>query len=730
MRAAVSVASRAGRPRRRRSATASTTGAGRSAGRLPDASLLPMTTTDAVRAMLGARSVAVVGASARPGSFGERLVTEVLRSPSAPTVRLVNPRYDELSGQRCVASLDDVEGPVDVVLLGVGDAALDDQLARCAARGDRSAVVFGNAALAGQRDRLAAVARDAEMALCGGGCMGFVNVVGGLRAIGYLERDPLPAGPIALVTHSGSAFSALLRTRRALGYTLAVSSGQELVTTAGDYVDYALDIEETRVVALLLESPRATDRLAVALRRAAEADVPVVLLTVGGSPAGAEMVAAHSGAIAGADAGWEALSDATGALRVRDLDEMVNTLELLALGVRARSTGAGGGIATAHDSGAERPLTADLAHSLGVPFADISSPTTATLDALLDAGLVAGNPLDVWGTGAETHTRLAGCLRAMVSDPAVAVTALSVDLVEEYDGDTSYVDALLDVRTDTDAPLVALSHVSSAVDMDAARLLRSRGVPVLEGTASGLVALRNLLALRDRPPLSSRVAAVIEARRDWWLGRLAAGPLDTTERLGLGADYGNRAVATRCVASRDDAVAAAAELGYPVVLKTDEAAVAHKSDVDGVRLDLPDEVAVKASYDDLAGRLGERVAVRTMAPPGVELTVGMIRDPAFGPIVIVAAGGIFVELLDDRAVALPPVDDATARRMVERLRCRPMLAGARGRPRADLGSGGPAVVAVAQRAVGRAPAWAAVDLTRAAAGPDGVLAVDVLLVPT
>src|SRR4051812_9545491 len=544
-----------------------------------------MTTTDAVHAMLGARSVAVVGASARPGSFGERLVTEVLRSPSAPAVHLVNPRYDEVFGRPCVASLDAVDGPVDVVLLGVADDALEGELARAAARGDRSAVVFGNSVLDGQRSRLAAFARAAGMALCGGGCMGFVNIVGGLRAIGYLEREPLPAGPIALVTHSGSAFSALLRTRRALGYTLALSSGQELVTTVADYVDYALDLAETRVVALLLESPRATDRLLASLRRAAEADVPAVLLTVGGSPAGAEMVAAHSGAVAGADAGWEALAEATGALRVGDLDEMVNTLELLALGVRARPTSARGGIATVHDWGAERTLTADVAHGLGLPFAELSASTMATLDALLDPGLVPGNPLDVWGTGADTRSLLAGCLRAMTADPSVAVTALSVDLVEEYDGDTSYVDALLDVRAETHAPLVALSHVSSAVDLEAATLLRSRGVPVLEGTTSGLSALRHLLALCDRPPLPSRTAAVMEARRDWWLARLAgattgaAGGLDAAERLAIVADYGIPAVATRCVTSRDDAVAAAAEIGYPVVLKTDEVGVVHKSDV-------------------------------------------------------------------------------------------------------------------------------------------------------
>src|SRR4051794_23005765 len=218
--AVVCVASRAGRPRKQQSATGSTTDGGRSVARRPDAaSLLPMTTPDAVRAMLGARSVAVVGASARPGSFGERLVTEVFRSPSAPAVHLVNPRYDEVFGRPCVKSLDGVDGPVDVVLLGVGDDALDGKLAQAAARGDRSAVIFGNAVLDGQRARLAAVARDAGMALCGGGCMGFVNVVGGLRAIGYLERDPPQSGPIALRTHSGSALSAPPATRPALGYT-------------------------------------------------------------------------------------------------------------------------------------------------------------------------------------------------------------------------------------------------------------------------------------------------------------------------------------------------------------------------------------------------------------------------------------------------------------------------------------------------------------------------------
>ncbi|MGH3582413.1 MAG: CoA-binding protein, partial [Mycobacterium sp.] len=245
----------------------------------------------AVASMLGARSVAVVGASARPDSFGARMIIEAQRSSAR--MHLVNPRYDSIGDLPCASSLADLDEPVDLVLLGVPDTALVDQVAAAADAGARSAVVFG--AANGVRDKVAAVASEAGMALCGAGCMGFVNNATGLRALGYLEPDPVPPGGVSLVTHSGSAFSTLLRSRRGFGFRLAVSSGQELVTDTADYVDYALDTG-TELSALLLETPRAVPRLRAALHRAHEKGVPAVILPVGRSPRGQAMVAAHSGA--------------------------------------------------------------------------------------------------------------------------------------------------------------------------------------------------------------------------------------------------------------------------------------------------------------------------------------------------------------------------------------------------------------------------------------------------
>jgi acyl-CoA synthetase (NDP forming) len=683
--------------------------------------------------MLGARSVAVVGASRRPDSFGERMVIEARRSRAR--VHLVNPRYPEVAGQRCLPSLAAIGEPVDLVLLGVGDDAVATELEAAAAAGARSAVVFGSAHGPGLRARLRSIARAAGMALCGGGCMGFVNLRTGLRALGYLERHPIQAGPVSLVTHSGSVFSTLLRTRRAIGFRLAVSSGQELVTGTADYLEYVLDQEGPDggrgVVALVLETVRAPDRLRGQMRRAADLDVPVVLLPVGRTAAGSRLVAAHSGAIAGAHGAWEALAGDTGALAVRDLAELTDTLELLALSRRPRAglrSGRSLGLAAVHDSGAERALTADLAHELDVPVAAIGPATRDRLAAVLDNGLEPDNPLDVWGTGTDPAALLRECLGAMAADPAVGVTVLAVDLVPEYDGDTSYPDAVLaaaaDARAAGHGPVAVLAGLASAVDDETAGRLRAAGVAVLEGTRSGLVALRHFLEWGAAPCPPAPVVDV--DRQACWRDRLRR-PLTGAEAFALLADYGVTAAPVRPAGDVDAAVTAALDLGFPVVLKTDEPGIAHKSDVGGVVLGLADEAGVRAAYADLASRLGPRVLVAATAPPGVEVSVGMVHDPMLGPMVVLAAGGSLVELLADAVFALPPVTEAHARQLLDRLRIAPLLQGFRGAPAGDVVALARCVAGVAQLAVELGDRLGALEVNPVLVSPSGALAVDVLV---
>ncbi|WP_179469868.1 acetate--CoA ligase family protein [Mycolicibacterium vinylchloridicum] len=674
-----------------------------------------------VAAMLEARSVALVGASPKPGSFGERMIIEARRSTAR--MQLVNPRYDSIDGIACAPSLAALDQPVDLVLLGVPDAVLLDEMKAAAAVGARSAVIFGSAHGTELRQAVAEAATEAGMAVCGAGCMGFVNNVTGLRALGYLEPDPLPPGGVSLVTHSGSAFSTILRAGRGFGFRLAVSSGQELVTDTADYVDYVVEDPGTTLIALLLETPRSVGRLRAGLHRAAQRGIPVVILPVGHSPRGRAMVAAHSGALAGDAAGWQAFCADTGAILVSDMAEFTDTIELFEAGRRRRA--GSHGIATVHDSGAERALCADIAHDLAVDFAELAAPTLAAIGDLLDDGLAPGNPLDVWGTGADTRELFGGCLRALVDDAGVAVTALAVDLVTEFDDDTAYADAALDVTAGSDAPLAVLTSVPSAIDPPTAKRLRDNGVPVLEGARSGIAALGHLA--RWPLPVATAVPPIDSARARRWTARLTEPGWDAPAAFALLADYGIPVTQSRAAHDVTEALAAAEVIGYPVAIKT--LGSAHKSDVGGVVLGVGDRESLRLAYEEMAGRLGPDVSIDAMASAGVEISLGVVRDDNFGPLIVVAAGGTLVELLADRAVACAPVSREAAVALLRSLHTAPLLAGWRGAPPVDIEALVEAIVGFSQLATELGEHLDAVEANPVIASPTGVVAVDALVFP-
>lgn len=687
--------------------------------------------SEATRRMLEASSIAVVGASARPGSFGDRLAREALNSPCGPTVHFVHPKYSSVHGHPCVPTLGDVPDPVDLVLLGVPDHALVDQVAAASDRGDGGAVVFGSAV--GLGERLTAAAAAGGLALCGAGCMGFVNASKGVRAIGYVERPALGPGPVALITHSGSIFSALLRTHRDLAFSLAVSSGQELVTTTADYLAYAALLDETRVIGLFLETIRDVTALRAGLALARERDIAVAALTVGGSPTGRAMVNAHSGALAGNDGAWEALFTAYGVHRVRNLDELVDTLEVFARSRRPqrprRSAGHQvGGIATLHDSGGERALVADAAHAENVPFATLNEHTRARLTELLAPGLSPDNPLDVWGTGRDTEALFTGCMEALAADPNVDVIVLAVDLFEEYDGDEAYPRAVESMLGRTAKPIAVLSNSAAVTDVQQAHRLREAGVPVLEGTVSGLRALKHLLdhstyAVSSPEPLLHDLE-----RQRRWRERLARSPLDSRDAAQLVIDYGIAAAVPVRVGSDAEAVSAAEVAGYPVVLKTARPGVHHKVDVAGVAIGLTDRAAVVAAYADLDERLGPAVDVEPMVDGDVELALGVVQDPMLGSLVVLAVGGVLVEVVGQRRVALAPLTTGQAEAMINGLPVvAALLEGVRGRPPVDRAAVASALVSISQLASELGDVLDAVDVNPLKCGPLGATAVDVLV---
>ncbi len=692
----------------------------------------------ALRRMLEPRSVAVVGASIKQGSLGASMMRELRRGGFEGAVYPVNPGYDEVDGYRCYPSILEVPQPVDLAILGVANARVEQALTDAAASGAASAVTFSSLyeePVSGPdlRARLRAIAVEHGMPMCGGNGMGFANVGSKTRAVGFETPDELREGPVTFISHSGSAFSALSFSDRGIGFNLLVSSGQEVVTTMAEYVGYALDLESTRVLGLLLETVRDPVAFRSQLARSAEQGVAVLALKVGRSAASQAMVTAHSGALAGEHGAYEALFDAYGVHEMRTLDEMADTMELFS---SPRRVSGGSGIASVHDSGGERAMVVDLAGEIGVPFAQVGAATIARIEDTLDPGMESANPLDAWGTGIDGDRIFRDAFAAFRDDPEVSVSVFCIDLTKQGE---PYGEGYLQISREnweaSDQPFCLLSNLASAVEQPEARMLRDVGIPVLEGTDSGLRALRHLLddaAWRARPA-AEVPAPVDEEVRSRWSEELSGGRLSEARAMQLLEDYGIPTVDTVPIVPPDgfaEVLVAAEKIGYPVALKTASPEIAHKTEAGGVRLGLADAQDLTQAYEDLTSRLGPMVTVAAMAPPGVEVALGIVNDPTFGPLVLVAAGGILVELLHDRALAMPPLDDAGARRLLDRLQMRPVLDGVRGSPPADVDALVHAISRLSSLAADLGDRLSALDINPVIVGPSGCLAVDALVEPS
>jgi acetate---CoA ligase (ADP-forming) len=691
----------------------------------------------ALQRMLEARSVAVVGASVREGSLGRQMLLELERGGYEGAIYPVNPGYDEIAGLRCFPSIGEVPEAVDLAILGVANARVERALREAADAGAGSAVTFSSLheeeppepGMPPLAERVAAIARERGMALCGGNGMGFVNARAKLRATGFLTPDELEPGAVTFLSHSGSGWAAFLFNDRAIRFNLLVSSGQEIVTTMDEYMSYALDLETTRIVGLFLETVRRPAGFLAALQKAAERNVPVFALKVGRTEGSKEMVVAHSGALAGEHGAYEAVFDAYGVHECRDLEEMADAIELFSSPRRATT---GTGIASLHDSGGERALFVDLATDTGVPLAAISDDTMAKIAAVLDPGLVAENPLDAWGTGIDADRIYRESFRALHDDPETAAVAFVVDLTRQGEPyDEGYLRVARDVWEQTTKPFCVISNLPATIADDEVGILRGAGIPVLEGTVTGLRALKHLL---DDAEVATRPAAVPPAGsadgiEGEWRRRLAdAADLSEVAALGLLAAYDIPVVDALPARSLDEAELAAEKVGYPVAVKT-AANVSHKSDVRGVRLNVSDVEELRETYRDLSDRLGGDVTVAAMAPPGVEVALGIVRDATFGPLVVVAAGGVLVELLHDRKLALPPIGEDAARRLIDRLAIRPLLDGARGAPPSDVDALARAVSRLSVLAVELGDLIAELDVNPMIVSPAGCVAVDALVVP-
>lgn len=677
-------------------------------------------------------SVAVLGASSKPDSMGEWALANLDKGGFTGSVYPVNPGYRELAGRRCYAELAELPEVPSLVIFAIGDRRIEEALDDAIGLGVPAAVIMSPLALDEDshpplKDRVRQRVSAAGMLVCGANGMGFYNVRDRVWACGFDSADHEPPGSVAIISHSGAGMSGIIDCEARLAINFAVSTGNELSVTMDQYLDFVLDLPETRAIGLFIESIRRPDRFVAALGKAAARQIPIVALKTGRTEEAAAMTVSHSGALAGDDAVFDAVFERFGVQRVRDQDEWTTALIML----DALHPVGDGGLVTLHDSGGERQLIVDLAAEAGVPLSELSGPSRDALTRILPPELPAVNPLDAWSRGG-THAAedMATCFSLLLGDPGAALGAVVHNRAPYGKVYASYLGYLERAAGDTGKPVALVSARQGSGHDDLPVAATRRGLPVLDGVWPFLVGVRSLFACRDFFARSANETSVpddrIVAR---WRKRLRSGAPDEALALAMLEDFGISTAQPAAAGSLDEVLAAARAIGYPVALKSAQPGLAHKSDVGGVCLDLGSDEALRDAYRRMSRRLGPRVIVAAMIADGVEMLLGARNDPQFGPVVVLGFGGVLAETLGDVVCALAPFGPEDAQRYLDGLRLRPLLDGVRGKPAVDTPAFCRAAADFSALVYALAGVIDEIDVNPVIATPGGAIAADALVVP-
>jgi acetyltransferase len=694
--------------------------------------------------MFAPSSVAVIGATSRPGTVGRSVLENLLSGKFQGKVYAVNAKHPEVLGLKTYASIRDIPGQVDLAVVATPAVTVPPVIGECVDAGTKSAVVIS----AGFRERGAEGAaleqqiqqqlRRGSMRLMGPNCMGIMNPTIGLNAT--FVKDPPKTGNVAFLSQSGALLVAILdwSGREQVGFSLIVSTGSMLDVGWGDLIYYLGDDPNTKSILLYMESV-GDARSFVSAAREVALTKPIIVIKAGRSEAASRAVASHTGALTGSDEVLDAAFRRSGVLRVHSIADLFYMAEVL--GRQPRPKGPRLTILT--NAGGPAVLATDALVASGGELAELSPETLRRLDEFLPAHWSHGNPIDVLAdTDSERYAR---ALEIASKDPNS--DGLLVILVPQAMADPLQVAESMKPYAKYGKPVLASWMGGTSIAAGEA-VLNSAGIPTFPYPDTAARAFSHMLrynynlrglyetpALADQSDVNSasrnQIGQIIQkAHRK---GRVLLTEVESKQLLSL---YGIPTVETRAAASEDEAITLAKEIGFPVVLKVFSETITHKTDVGGVKLNLLDEAAVRSAYRAIESSVAEKagpghfsgVVVQPMVKlDGYELILGSSVDPQFGPVILFGSGGQLVEVYRDRALALPPLNTTLAQRLMEQTRIFTALLGVRGRKPVNLAALENLLVRFSQLVLERR--WIAeIDINPLLASPERILALDARIV--
>ncbi len=695
---------------------------------------------DAMQALLDPKAIAVVGASQRPGR-GRNVIANLRDCGFTGGIFAVNPRYQDVLGYTCVASVRDLPPSVDCLLLAVAADATCDILEDAFAHGIRAAIVlaagFGEGGHGEARAARLLSLTERGMRICGPNCFGLINLRSGAAAYSGPVPRPLRPGPVAIVSQSGglgaSAFAPLM-TDRALGFSHFVSCGNQIGTTIEDYIAYFVDDPDITVIAAVVEQLKNPQRLAHIARAAHAKQKTLVFFRAGRSAAGEVMIQSHTGALAGNAEITAAFLRRCGIVDVDRYDEFVETIELFAVAPHDENTGRD--IVVISGSGGGATIAADALDAAGIALSPLHPATQERMAEVLPAFGSVTNPID--GTGAiyDDPALLPKIIDAVLADPRRPVLVAS--LFAKTAGNQRMRDfarTFADAARTSGRTIVAYQYspLGGPLDAEIVTTLHAAQVPLLLGTSNAMGALRYLALRRDYRARAAKAAATAAA-------------LSEDARLGSDDFLSVRAalvasgvpVADAGIAHcEEDAIALLQRFGTAVAVKAEAPGLLHKSDLDCVRLNCSSEHEIAEAYRTVLQNARNAgfdrdlgVLVQPMIKGSAEVYAGIIDDPVFGPAICFGLGGVFIEILQDTATEMAPLSHDDATRMIRGIKGARILAGARGREPADIDALATLLVNLGNFAISNRGRFRALDLNPIIVGPSGAIAVDIAMEPT
>ena len=623
--------------------------------------------------LLAPKSIAIIGASTKLNSYGLALLNMLINGKFRGVIYPVNPKYKSYKNIKFYSSILEIPAKPDNTVIAVSSSRVESAVNEAIKAGSKSLTILADISEEKFNKKIKNIADEAGIPICGPNSMGIHNLEKNIRISPFVFPSDLITGGIAMIIQSGSVLGALTNNDRRLRYNFFVSSGSENVTNASDYLLWALKQPSTSVVGMFLESVRDPVLFIEGLKLAKEKDIPIVILKVGRTEASSKLALSHTGALVGDFEVFKAVIEKYNAHLVYSIDEMAASLQVFS----HYQTIERKGIASIHDSGGERELIVDIADDLSVPFARLSKETREKLTNVLEPTMDTNNPLDAWGSGHDADKLFKNAFLHLLSDKNVSLGLYVQDWRQDYYLHLMHEKILLEVKKETKKPIIAVSNYSMTIDQEMAKRFLDNGIPLVKGTKEALIAIKNLLnnekikfSLNPRPKNKKFVK--------WSIKLNKSKHLDPVQGFALLNDYGINVADYRVCKSISDVVEASKIIGFPLVIKTLTENLHHKTEVNGVIVNIKNLKDLKENYRDLEKRLGKKVLVSKMITGGIEWSIGVKNDPDFGPAVMISLGGTLIDILDEKLILMAPFSPTKLQKKLKPLKSYNLLKGYRG----------------------------------------------------